>query len=67
MWPAADVPVALRELLARRLRVRDYAEGFRRPLDLATVTLDDPLPGLLEVPLQLSAPLRLRRVRRRRA
>jgi D-aspartate ligase len=53
MWPVTDVPVAARELLHRRLRIRDYVSSFRRPLDLATLTLDDPLPGLVEPPLRL--------------
>jgi predicted ATP-grasp superfamily ATP-dependent carboligase len=53
MWPVTDVPIAARELLYRRLRIRDYLSSFRRPLDLATLTLDDPLPGLVEPALRL--------------
>lgn len=53
MWPAADVPMAVRELRARRLGPREYLANFRRPLDLATLAWDDPLPGLVEIPLQV--------------
>lgn len=60
MWPAADVPVALRELLGRRMSVRAYLRDFRRPLDLATLARDDPLPGVVELPLQATAALRKR-------
>jgi predicted ATP-grasp superfamily ATP-dependent carboligase len=58
IWPAADLPVAMRELLAGRLRFREYLDGFRRPVDLATLARDDPLPGLVEVPLHLAARVR---------
>jgi len=51
VWPAGDVPTALREMLGRRLRPRDYVRSFRRPADLATVAFDDPLPAILELPL----------------
>jgi predicted ATP-grasp superfamily ATP-dependent carboligase len=53
-WPAADVPIAVRELRARRLSLRDYLGNFRKPLDLATLAWDDPLPGLVEIPLQVT-------------
>jgi D-aspartate ligase len=60
MWLAADIPTALREIAGRRLRVRDYVGDFRRPIDYATLVVDDPLPGLLEAPLQLAARLQRR-------
>jgi D-aspartate ligase len=63
IWPAADLPVAARELVGGRLGLREYGRSFRRPVDLATLTHDDPLPGVVEVPLQLVAGLR-RRLRR---
>ncbi len=53
MWPAADVPTALGEIRRGRLRFRDYARNFRRPMDYATLTVDDPVPGLIELPLQV--------------
>ena len=52
MWPAADIPIALKEILGRRLRTTEYFRSFRRPVDFATLTLDDPLPGIVELPLQ---------------
>jgi predicted ATP-grasp superfamily ATP-dependent carboligase len=52
MWPAADVPIATREILGRRLTFRKYLRGFRGPVDFATLTRDDPIPALLELPLQ---------------
>jgi hypothetical protein len=66
MWPAADVPTALSEIRKRRLRVRDYARNFRRPMDYATLTLDDPIPGLIELPLQLLITLQSRPAKRER-
>jgi predicted ATP-grasp superfamily ATP-dependent carboligase len=58
VWPAGDVPTALREIARRRLSLRDYLGSFRRPVDLSTVTLDDPRPGLMEIPLQVAIRLR---------
>ncbi len=58
VWLAGDVPTAVREIARRRLRLLDYLRSFRRPVDLATVTLDDPRPGLMEVPLQVGIRLR---------
>jgi D-aspartate ligase len=52
MWLAADVPIATREILGRRLTFRKYLRGFRGPVDFATLTRDDPIPALLELPLQ---------------
>ena len=64
MWLAADVPTALREMLRRRLSLAAYLRGFGRPIDFATIAVDDPLPGLVEIPLQAATTLRAR-VRRR--
>jgi predicted ATP-grasp superfamily ATP-dependent carboligase len=60
MWPAADVPTATREILGRRLAFSEYLRGFRRPVDFATLTRDDPIPGLIELPLQAVIALRKR-------
>ena len=60
MWPAGDVPTAAREMFGRRLRLSQYLRGFRRPVDFATVTRDDPIPGLVELPLQVALVLRKR-------
>jgi D-aspartate ligase len=61
MWPAADIPTAAREIFGRRLRLREYVRNFRRRTDYATLVLDDPMPGLLEVPLLLADALQRRR------
>jgi D-aspartate ligase len=46
-----DTPTALKELLARRLRVRDYLHSLLRRRESAIFAWDDPLPGLFELPL----------------
>jgi D-aspartate ligase len=51
VWPVADIPMALGEIIGGRLGVAEYLRSFRRPVDFATLTLDDPLPGLVELPL----------------
>jgi D-aspartate ligase len=48
-----DTPTALKEMLARRLRVREYARSLRRPRESAIFAWDDPLPGLAELPVLL--------------
>jgi D-aspartate ligase len=57
MWPAADIPIALREIFGGRLRLAEYLHSFRRPVDFATLTFDDPLPGIVELPLQAAGKL----------
>jgi D-aspartate ligase len=61
MWLPADIPIVVREIIGGRLSLRDYARDFRRPIDFATLVLDDPVPGLLEVPLHLARALDYRR------
>jgi predicted ATP-grasp superfamily ATP-dependent carboligase len=46
-----DTPTAVRELLARRLPLREYARSLRRPRESAIFAWDDPMPGLAEVPV----------------
>jgi D-aspartate ligase len=60
MWLSADIPIAAGELLGRRLKLRRYLHQFFPPVEFGTLTLDDPLPGLLEVPLHVSASVRRR-------
>lgn len=57
MWPAADIPVALREILGGRLRPAEYLRSFRRPVDFGTLTFDDPLPWIMELPLHAAGKL----------
>ena len=51
MHMSGDISVAIREILSGRLSVRDYARSLRRPLESAIFAWDDPLPGLLDLPL----------------
>jgi D-aspartate ligase len=48
---STDTPTAARELLARRLPVREYARSLRPPRERAIFAWDDPLPGLAELPV----------------
>lgn len=57
IWPAADIPIALREILGGRLRLTEYLRSFRHPVDFATLTLDDPLPAIMELPVQAAGRL----------
>jgi predicted ATP-grasp superfamily ATP-dependent carboligase len=51
MHLTADVPMAMQEILSGRLSLREYFRSFIRPLETAIFVLDDPMPGLLEIPL----------------
>jgi predicted ATP-grasp superfamily ATP-dependent carboligase len=46
-----DVPTALREVARGHLSPGEYLRSLRGPLEYATLSSDDPLPALLEVPL----------------
>jgi D-aspartate ligase len=46
-----DTPTAVREMLARRLPLREYARSLRRPRESAIFAWDDPMPGLAEIPV----------------
>ena len=48
---STDMPTALRELLRRRLSAREYARSLRWPRESAIFAWDDPLPGLIEMPV----------------
>ena len=48
-----DVPAAIQEIRQGRLSVAAYLESLRPPLEFAMLAIDDPLPGLLEVPLSV--------------
>jgi D-aspartate ligase len=47
----ADLPMAIREILHGRLPLRDYLRSFRGPVEYSMFAWDDPVPGLLELPL----------------
>jgi len=48
---STDVPTAIREVLHGRLSLREYLRSIRPPVAPAIYASDDPLPGVLEVPL----------------
>ncbi len=48
---STDAPTAIREVLRGRLPLREYLRSVRPPLAPAIYAPDDPLPGVLEIPL----------------
>ena len=48
---STDVPAAIHEMLRGRLNVFSYLRSLRSPLEFALFSADDPLPGLLDLPL----------------
>lgn len=48
---STDVPAAIHEMLRGRLGLWAYLSSFRRPVEFALMAADDPLPGLLDLPL----------------
>jgi D-aspartate ligase len=51
MHVSADLRVAVEEILSGRLSLRSYLRSFRGPLESAIFSWDDPMPGLLDLPL----------------
>jgi predicted ATP-grasp superfamily ATP-dependent carboligase len=49
-----DVPAALTDIRAGRLSPRTYVSGLIGRTELAILSLDDPLPALLELPMVLT-------------
>lgn len=48
---STDVPAALHEMLCGRLSLGSYLGSLRSPVEFALMASDDPLPGLLDLPL----------------
>jgi len=48
---STDAPTAIREILRGRLSLHDYLRSVRSPRSTAIYAPDDPLPGVLEIPL----------------
>ncbi len=48
---STDTPTAVRELLSGRLAAREYVRSLGRPRESAIFAWDDPLPGLVELPV----------------
>jgi predicted ATP-grasp superfamily ATP-dependent carboligase len=54
MHASRDIVAAGQEMAAGYLAPRDYPASWRGPLQFAAFATDDPLPGMLDVPLALS-------------
>ena len=48
---STDIPAAFQEMLRGRLNLRSYLGSLRSPLQFAVVAADDPLPGLMDLPM----------------
>ncbi len=48
---STDVPAAIHEMLRGRLNLGAYLRSLRSPVEFALMAADDPLPGLLDLPL----------------
>jgi D-aspartate ligase len=48
---STDAPTAIREVLHGRLSLREYLRSIRPPVAPAIYASDDPVPGVLEIPL----------------
>lgn len=48
---STDVPAAIHEMLRGRLSLSAYLRSLHSPIEFALVTADDPLPGLMDLPL----------------
>jgi D-aspartate ligase len=48
---STDLPAAIHEILRGRLSLRAYLRSLRRPVEFALMAADDPLPGVLDLPL----------------
>lgn len=48
---STDIPAAFQEMLRGRLNLRSYLRSLRGPLQFALVSADDPLPGLMDLPI----------------
>lgn len=55
---STDVAAAMSEMSRGRLSVRDYARSLMPPLQFSTLAADDPMPGLLRLPLTAYSRLR---------
>ena len=47
----ADLRLAIEEIFAGRISLRDYLRSIRGPMESAIFAWEDPLPGLLDLPL----------------
>ncbi|HLH94950.1 MAG TPA: ATP-grasp domain-containing protein [Xanthobacteraceae bacterium] len=52
MHASRDLPAAVLGIVAGRLKAADYLRSWCKPLVFAGFAKDDPIPGLIDVPLQ---------------
>ncbi len=50
---STDLPMAIKEICSRRLSLRAYLKSLRPPHERAVFAPDDPVPGLMELPMIL--------------
>jgi D-aspartate ligase len=48
---STDVPAAIQEMIRGRMSFLEYLSSLRSPIEFALMAADDPLPGLLDLPL----------------
>lgn len=48
---STDIPAAIHEMIRGRLSLGSYLYSLRRPIEFALMAADDPLPGLMDLPL----------------
>ncbi len=48
---STDVPAAIHEMFRGRISLRAYLRTLRSPVEFSVMAFDDPLPGLLDLPL----------------
>ena len=48
---STDVPAAIHEMIRGRLSLGSYLHSMRSPIEFALMAADDPLPGLLDLPV----------------
>ena len=48
---STDIPAALHDIFRGRLGLREYLRSLRGPIEFALVAKDDPLPGVLDIPM----------------
>lgn len=48
---STDIPAALHLMSRGSLSIKSYLQSLRAPLEFALMALDDPLPGLLDLPV----------------
>lgn len=51
---SGDLPIVLKEILKGHLSISAYLKSLQGPLEPAIFAADDPLPGIMDVPLMLS-------------